>query len=259
MYNLILVNLDTDSLSVCKPDGTAFSKEERDGLLTELNSLMPKMISWEDDGYYPSVVVIKAKNYCLLDEKGKQKIKGSALKATMKEPALQEFIKTVIEYLLNDKQDQLQELYFQYIRDIHNLTDIYKWASKKTLTAAVLNPERTNEQKVFDAIQGTELQEGDKFFVYFQKDGKLKLPEKWDKDNPDHDTENLMKKLYSTLEVFETIINMDLFPKFHLKSHNIKCQLADVLGMTHPEKIKKPRKKKLLFGGTGGDVHSSEE
>lgn len=239
MYNFTLVNLDTDSLSICKPDGSPFSEQEKHSLLKELNSLMLDKISWENDGYFSKVLIVKAKNYCLLDEKGKLKIKGSSLVASMKEPALQEFIKLVIDYLLNDKKDQLIDLYHKYIIEIHNLTNINRWSSKKTLTYSVLNPERTNEQKVFDAIKGKGLQEGDKFWVYFVKDESLKLPEDWSND---HCTTTLMSKLYKTLEIFETVLDMTQFTKFTLKSHQVRCDLADLLGLEHPEKQKRTRK-----------------
>jgi hypothetical protein len=243
MYNFQLVNLDTDSISVCKPDGAEFTEQEQERLLEELNLLMPEKIKWEDDGFYSSVVVIKAKNYVLKEHSGKIKIKGSALKATMKENALKEFIKCVIEYLLDDKKDCLIDLYNSYVKEIYNLEDITRWSFKKTITEKVINPERTNEQKVLDAIEGEEFQEGDKIFVYFDRNGNLKLQEKWSND---HDPEKLLTKLYSTIKIFDTVIDVSQFPKYHLKNHNIKCQLSDLLGLPHPEKEKRTRKKKEL-------------
>ena len=40
----------------------------------------------------------------------------------------------------------------EYIKEIFNVTDISRWCSRKTITENVLNPERTNEQKILDAI-----------------------------------------------------------------------------------------------------------
>lgn len=139
------------------------------------------------------------------------------------------------------KQDKILSIYHQYVKEVFNVTDISRWCSKKTLTEAVLNGARTNEQNILDAIEGEELQEGDKFYVYFTKDGSLKMQKNWTND---HDPEKLLGKLYKTIEVFDTIINMDEIPKFHLKNHKIKCELFKVLGLPEPEKVKRPRKKK---------------
>jgi DNA polymerase elongation subunit (family B) len=238
-----IVNADTDSISITL-NGEVLPDETRKKIVEDINSLYPSRIRFEDDGYYSSVVVVKAKNYVLQTEDGKVKTKGSALKATMKEKALKEFIDNVIKHLLANNKDQILDVYHQYVKEIYFLTDITRWSSKKTITDKVLNAERTNEQKVLDAIEGEELQEGDKIFVYFTKDESLKLQDKWDKENPDHDPENLVEKLYKTLKIFETVLDMGVFPKYHLKAHAIKCQLANVLGLPHPEKVKRTRKKK---------------
>ena len=102
MHDFKIANLDTDSISFSKQDGSVFSKQEQTCLLEELNSLFPPTIRWEHDGIFSRVVVIKAKNYILKSESGKVKIKGSALKATGREPALKEFINKVIDSYLKD-------------------------------------------------------------------------------------------------------------------------------------------------------------
>lgn len=236
-----LVNADTDSISITR-NGEEITKEEQEYILSSINNLYPEKIRFEDDGYFSSVLVIKAKNYVLKTQDNILKIKGSALKATMKESALKKFIKDIIVYLLDEKQDQLLDLYHTYIKEIYNLTSIDDWSSRKTITDKILNPERTNEQKVFDAIEDEEdLQEGDKIHVYFDVNNNLKLASKWDND---HNPDKLLAKLYATLKIFHTVINMDIFPKYHLKNHDVKVKLAEVLGLPPPEKVKRTRKKK---------------
>lgn len=237
-YNFILGPVDTDSISFCKPDMSPFSEQEQSSLLTEINSMMPELVQYAHDGYYESVVCIKAKNYILYD--GELHIKGSALRSPNKELALKEFTDKVIDCLVFDKQDQLPNHYYEYVREIHNVTDISRWTVKKTITESVLNPQRTNEQKVLDALKGKHVQMGDKIYCYFKTDESLGLQENW---CGDHDTGKLLGKLYNTVSIFKNVINMELFPKFHLKSHAVKCQLADVLGIPHPEKVKRSRVK----------------
>lgn len=92
-----LVNADTDSVSITL-NGAAMSEDIRTNILVCINNLMPAGIRWEDDGYYPSVVVFRAKNYSLYDGKT-IKNKGSALKASLKELALIEFIERSVRIL----------------------------------------------------------------------------------------------------------------------------------------------------------------
>lgn len=219
MHDFIIVNCDTDAISFCKKDMSDITKEEFSALVKEINSLLPEKIQLAEDGHYKSMVVIKAKNYITKDLNGKVKIKGSALKATTKPKALQQYIREIINLLLDGRKDEIIDLYHKYIKDIMNLKDITPWCSKKTITAKVLNAERTNEQKVLDAIEDLEdKQEGNKIFVYFREDKSLALATKWNADNPDHDPYKLMESLYKTTEVFETVINLDNFIKYHLKT-----------------------------------------
>lgn len=218
-HNFILGPVDTDSISFTKPDMSPFSEEERNELLAEINALMPEKVKYADDGYYDTCIVIRAKNYILWDGK-KLKMKGSALKATTKEPALQEFIKSTIQIILDNREvtdihTKTHDLYQQYVREIMNISDIKRWASKKTITDKILKNERTNEAKVRDALAGSDYTEGDKIFVYFKEDGNLSLVENF---NNDHDRSKLLKKLFSTAETFETILPVgELFPNYSLK------------------------------------------
>lgn len=62
-----LVNCDTDSISFCRRDGGEITDSEREKLLNDLNSLFPNQILWEDDGYFKTMIVVKAKNYIMYD------------------------------------------------------------------------------------------------------------------------------------------------------------------------------------------------
>jgi DNA polymerase elongation subunit (family B) len=215
-YNFQLLNGDTDSIMFCKPDGAPFSIEERKELLADINSLLPELINFEDDGYYPNILIVKAKNYCLWDGK-KLKIKGSALKGTYKERALSEFMEKFIRILMfseGDKVTESQILYRSYVHEIFNLTDITRWSSKKTITESILNPERTNESRVADAIKDEDVSMGDKVYTYFKVDGSLSLQANWAND---HDTKRLCEKLFKTIKIFESVVDIKLFPNYALK------------------------------------------
>lgn len=210
-----VVNVDTDSFSYTT--GKRLTDEEFNSHIVEINKLFDDGIIWEDDGRYKAVLVVKAKNYALLSysKKDKVKIKGSALKATMKEKALVELNRNTIDLLLNGKKDRVFDLYNIYCGEVvQDSIDISRWASKKTVTHNVLHPERPNEQKILDAIGDRKVQEGDKIRVYFISDGSIKIDEDYSND---HSKDRLLGKIYKTMKVFQTVIDIDMLPDYSLK------------------------------------------
>jgi len=211
-YNFKIVSGDTDGITFCKPDGLPFTKEEETSLLSELNAMMPEKIVWDTEGQFHTIVVFRAKNYILYDGK-KITYKGSAVKASTKEPALKQFIKDIIDEMLNGSY-QYTEVYHKYIKEIMQLTDITRWASRKTITSAVMAAKRTNELIVKNAIEGTEYVEGDRAYFFYKTDGTLSLAEHF---KGDYDALTLIEKLYKTAQIFNTVIPKDLFLNYSLK------------------------------------------
>lgn len=219
-----LVNADTDSIMISK-GGEPWTEEQRSAFLDNLNKLYPEMIKWEDDGLYPSVVIFKAKNYAMITPKG-LKIKGSALHATLKEPALKEMIKSIINLLLSNKKHEISYLYHKYVQEIIELKDIKRWAFKKTITDKILSPGRTNEQKVLDALDGAEYSQGDKLYFYYKDDDSLERVENW---NHDHSIDRLLKKIHDTIKVFDSVYDITSCPNYSLKRN--KNKIAGILNI----------------------------
>ena len=195
-----LVNGDTDSISFTD-DGTGNMKQ----YLNEINALYPDLINWSDDGYYDSVIVVKAKNYLL--KKGDEiTIKGSALKATMKETALTSFLKESLTLLMDHRLNDLQDLYLDKVDEIKYLKDITPWCSKKTITEAVLTGTGTTETRIRAAIQGINVQEGDKIRVFFKSATEVSLQENFDGT---FDSDRMYEKLYNTVAVFSPILEKE--------------------------------------------------
>lgn len=207
-----IVNGDTDSISFNYPDGREFKNGEPETLLKEINEIFPEKIIWEDDGLFKKVIILKAKNYILYDG-NKIKYKGSAVKASTKEPALKQFIKDIIDEMLNDT-NRYVEVYDSYVREIMSIEDIKRWATRKTITDKVLNPKRTNEQKVLDAIEGADYTEGDRAYFFFKEDESLSLVENFDGN---YNKNKLLEKLYKTSNIFNTIIPKETFKNYKLK------------------------------------------
>lgn len=207
-----LVNVDTDSFSYVnnvQPTKEIFKQE-----IKNLNAIFPKLISWEDDGIYNKVVVLKTKNYILrkhkdwckpkeLDKDGNPKMtmKGSSLKDQKKEPALKEMLDTLInEILNNNNKETINTIIKTYQDEAQNVKNVSRWCVKKTYTEKVREGERKNEIDVQNAINEAleakvinRIQEGDKVYVYnaisgmrqkkakgellFYKDGRPKMEE----------------------------------------------------------------------------------
>lgn len=206
-----VVNADTDSFSYVEPKGYTDELYLKD--LEDLNTLFHDLIVWEDDGKYKKVLITKAKNYVLFDGK-KTTIKGSALKATMKEPALQYFIRDIIEAFMSEKVYLINYLYFDYlnqVNDIESIKDMRQWSSKKTVTSSVLTGEGTTETKLRKAIQNRDLQEGDKFFVYFRPDTSISMLQDFDGN---YCKKTLYSKVFKTLYIFSELLNIKCYADF---------------------------------------------
>lgn len=212
----ILVNWDTDSITISLKNDSNINPEF---IILGLNKLMPDGISWENDGIFESVVVLKIKNYGLLYTNGKIKLKGSGIKASLKEPALREMISRIMISMLNNRDGrEVADIYHGYVTEILSpAIDMKRWAFKRTITDNLKSSTRTNETKVMDALEGEDrLQEGDKYYLYFRPDGTLSTVNNW---KGDHDVVKLLQKLYKTIEIFEPVYPIEFLPNYSLKKN----------------------------------------
>lgn len=214
-----IINADTDSVTFCNQNCEEMDEEYKKYLLEDLNDLFPERIKFEDDGYYPTFIVLAAKNYILYDGK-KIKTKGSSLKDAKKERALKEFMSKVIEAMVYDT-NHYDDIYNTYIKEAMNITDITRWSSKKTISKKVLNNNRTNEINIRNAIEGEEYSEGDKAYMFFKSDGTLRLADKFDGD---YDKHRILQKIYKTALTFKTVIPPETFINYKLKRNAAKLQ-----------------------------------
>lgn len=239
-HNFIIGPTDTDSISFCKPDGLPFTNQELLVLMDEIAFLSPEYMDWDLEGVFSSCLAIKAKNYILLNGEDK-KVKGSAFKSSNKEPALRELMDKLVDILLKDgTTSDCISLYESYIKESMNIKDISRWATKKTITKAVLTGERKNETKVLEAIGNDHVNEGDKIWVYNALDGEIQasakgVPTTYADGTPkmipnailkqtknwtqDHDPLHYAERVYDTISILSTVLDMSLFIKYHSKKN----------------------------------------
>lgn len=220
-----IVNCDTDSISYSAPEEFQWSEKIRKELIDDLNSLYPNRIRFEDDGFYQTVIVFKAKNYAMYDGK-KLKTKGSALKDAKKEIALKTMQLEMIWSIINNQpESNLIDIYNKYVKKVRDgisRDEIKSWCSKKTLTEKIWSSERANESKVKDAIEGTEYKESDKIWTYFRQDGSLGLMENY---NFDYDHTKMYEKVFKSINIFENVLPINLFNNYKLKKNLDKIPL----------------------------------
>jgi hypothetical protein len=223
-HNFQITNTDTDSISFCKPDCSPFSKSEIDSLMNELNRISPEFMIWEHDGYFCKFLVLRAKNYIMVDENGNKKVKGSALKSSTLEPAIKKMIQAMIDCLLEDNKTEMVNIYNTHIRLIRDdIVDIKPWAKKLQLSPKTFNSPRLNETKIVDAIKGTEYKSGDRIYVFTKADGTLGLVEHF---AGEYDKNTYIQKLYKAILRFETILPVkELFINYSLKKNKELLEL----------------------------------
>ena len=232
MNNFTLINCDTDSISFCKEDMTLFPPEVRAKLITELNSLYDGKVEFADDGYFETMIIVAAKNYILWDGK-KLKIKGASLKASNKEFYLKDFIKGVIDILLdpNHTQDKIIQLYNTVAFECLNLHDMSAHSFKKTFTKAVQEGEGTMELKTRLALKYESPQQGDKFRVFYLSNSNLCLEKNF---SGDYCKKTLLKKLFATVKIFHNILPTELFINYSLQTN-----YYPFIGEEKPKRTKK--------------------
>jgi len=242
-HGFCISNADTDSISFTVPSSEpAYLK----GLLAEVNGLMRDGIRFEDDGFFPKFVVLKAKNYIMLTPEGKIKLKGSALKSSRMEKGLKDFQGLCIRSLLGLSGASLIDAYLNTCKGLSELTSVLMWCSRKTISERTLKSARKNERSLVEAMKGTSYQIGDKFDFYYTADNVLKLADNFDPSNPDHNVPRLLGKLYTSSKLFQTVlpdfsqrINYGLLSNYRKYNDLMRAKVL-------VEKVKKPSVKNSL-------------
>lgn len=106
------VEIDTDGIYYVPPEFP--DKKARAKFESDLRATLPEGIEIEFDGVYRAMFSYRMKNYALLDDKGEIVIKGAALKSRGLELFQREFMRKIIQCLLEERAEDIQKLRDEY-------------------------------------------------------------------------------------------------------------------------------------------------
>jgi DNA polymerase I len=222
--NAKIIEVDTDGIYFIPP-GDVKTADDEERLIASLGEILPKGIELELDGRYPAMFSYKMKNYALLDEEGRLRIKGSGLRSRGLEPFQREWLEEMLLLLLKGEKEKIPELYRGYLDDIENHRRDISWLIKpETLQDSLDNYQAKVKAKKRNAAAPYELalkadrpyQPGDQISYYVtgtkpkvKISENCKLASEWDPKKADENVEHYKAKLKELCEKFRPFIEGD--------------------------------------------------
>ena len=219
--NARIIEVDTDGIYFVPPDDLTTAGDE-DRLIAQLAQILPKGIELELDGRYPAMFSYKMKNYALLDELGRLRIKGSGLRSRGLELFQREWLEEMLLSLLKSENEKIPALYQRYLDDIEKHRKDISWLAKtETLQDSLDNYQAKLKTKKRNAAAPYELalkaerpyQPGDQISYYVTgTKAKVKISEncklasEWGPNKPDENVEHYKAKLKELYEKFRPFI-----------------------------------------------------
>jgi DNA polymerase elongation subunit (family B) len=213
-----IIEVDTDGIYFVPPEDVKSAQAE-EKLIADLGEMLPAGIALELDGRYPAMFSYKIKNYALLDDHGRLRIKGSGLRSRGLEIFQREWLEEMLTLLLKGEKEKIPELYARYADDIANHRKNISWLAKtEALQDSLDNYQAKVKAKKRNAAAPYELaikaerryQAGDQIAYYVigakakvKISGNCKLASDWDPANPDENVEHYKAKLFELYEKFK--------------------------------------------------------
>jgi len=219
-----IIEVDTDGIYFVPPKSVRTASDE-EKLIDDLGKILPKGIELELDGRYPAMFSYKMKNYALLDEQGRLRIKGSGLRSRGLELFQREWLEEMLTLLLKGEKEKIPEPYARYADDVaYHRKDISWLAKTETLQDSLENYQAKVKAKKRNAAAPYELalkadrryQAGDQISYYVtgskakvKISANCKLASEWDAKNPDENVEHYQAKLKELYDKFKPWIEGD--------------------------------------------------
>ena len=108
------IEVDTDGIYFKPPESCASVEAEQE-LVRRVSQKLPEGIEVDLDGRYQAMFAYKSKNYALQEYDGRTIIKGSGLRSRGVESYLREFIRDIVEHLLNGTAATVERLFDTYV------------------------------------------------------------------------------------------------------------------------------------------------
>jgi DNA polymerase elongation subunit (family B) len=213
-----IVEVDTDGIYFVPPESVKTAVDEEQ-FGANLAAILPQGIELELDGSYPAMFSYKMKNYALLDEQGRLRIKGSGLRSRGLELFQREWLEEMLLLLLKDDRAKIPKLYERYLDDIDQHRKEISWLAKtETLQDSLETYQAKLKAKKRNAAAPYELalkaerryQPGDQISYYvvgakakIKINENCKLASEWDANKPDENVEHYKAKLKELYEKFK--------------------------------------------------------
>ncbi len=217
-----VIEVDTDGIYFVPPE-TCKTEEDEDRLITGLAATLPKGIELELDGRYPAMFSYKMKNYALLDDQGRLRIKGSGLRSRGLELFQREWLEQMLLLLLKDQAEKIPRLTDAFLEDIEQRRRGIFWLAKtETLQDSLESYQTKVKSKKRNPAAPYELalrahrpyRPGDQISYYVTGDKTkvkvhecCKLATEWDTQRPDENIEYYKAKLQELAEKFRPWID----------------------------------------------------
>ncbi|MBK7153760.1 MAG: ribonuclease H-like domain-containing protein [Sandaracinaceae bacterium] len=203
-----LLEADTDGVYFSVPVACTEADERR--VVSEVDALLPPLVSLEYDGRYRAMLSHESKNYALLGHDGEVRLKGVAFRSSRAEPFGEAFLRRAIGALLVSDVAHVREVYVEVAEAIR-----YRKLPTREVTARVrvtktraqyLAARDTRREHTYEALlaSGRPFRVGEKVRVYRRTGGQATvLPDSDDEvEAPrDYDTayyERLLRDTYAT-------------------------------------------------------------
>jgi DNA polymerase elongation subunit (family B) len=218
VHNGTVIEVDTDGIFFIPPDNVTGEEAERK-FVEHLSETLPEGINLGFSGRFKKIMSYKKKNYALLDYHNRVFIKGSSLISRSIERFGRSYIQQCIDCILNDRIQDLHELYIELEKTIreHGIdigdfskTDMIK-ESLEEYTGDVKEGKRNRSAAYELALRSSrKYKQGSRIRYYITgSDANVKGFEnakeahEWDANFPDENTEYYLKRLEEFSKKFE--------------------------------------------------------
>ena len=216
--NAKVIEVDTDGIYFVPPESIQ-SEADEERLIAALAATLPTGIDLELDGRYSAMFSYKMKNYALLDEQGRLRIKGSGLRSRGLELFQREWLEQMLLLLLQDDREKIRALYGRFAEDIErHRRNIFWLAKTETLQDSLetyqikIKTKKRNPAAPYELALKAQrpYRPGDQISYYvtgtkakIKVNENCKLVAHWDAQKPDENVEYYKAKLKDLYEKFK--------------------------------------------------------